>query len=137
MFAVQPDHYLALGIQPEASLAEVRAAYLRVMRESHPDVRPGDEQAALRAREANAAWEVLSDAARRGAYDRLRRRRQDGSTTTSVVVVRSAAEEARLSAYREQMDALGRRFRASALKVGAAICLVGLGLLAGAASVAA
>ena len=133
MCAVQPDHYLALGVAPDASAAEVRAAYLRVMRESHPDLRPGDGGAAHRAREANAAWEILGDAARRGAYDRLRQRRAEGTVTTGVVVVRSAADEARLAAYREQMDALGRRFRAGALRVGAAICLLGLGLLAGTA----
>ena len=65
------DHYQALGVQPHASAAEVRAAYLRLMRASHPDLRPGDAAAAEQARRANAAWEVLGDSARRASYDRL------------------------------------------------------------------
>lgn len=57
---------------PDAGHQEIRAAYLKVMRDTHPDHRPGDERAADRARAANAAWEVLGDSARRAAYDRLR-----------------------------------------------------------------
>jgi curved DNA-binding protein CbpA len=70
---VQPDHHLALGITPAASNAEVRAAYLRVMRASHPDLRPGDRHAGELARAVNAAWEGLGDETRRGVYERLAR----------------------------------------------------------------
>lgn len=59
-------------MRPDAEHQEIRAAYLRLMRDSHPDYRPGDERAADRARAANAAWEVLGDSARRASYDRLR-----------------------------------------------------------------
>lgn len=66
------DHYAALGVSPSASQTEVRAAYLRVMRASHPDHARDDPGAADQARRANAAYEVLGDAAARAAYDRLR-----------------------------------------------------------------
>jgi curved DNA-binding protein CbpA len=125
---VQPDHYLALGLTPDASQAEVRAAYLRVMRDSHPDRRPGDTTAARRARTANAAWEVLGDAARRGTYDRLQGRGSD------VKIVRSGADEARIAAYREQVTAFSRQFQSAALRTGFVVCLLGLVLLAGAAA---
>lgn len=59
-------------MRPDAERHEIRVAYLRLMRDSHPDYRPSDERAADRARAANAAWEVLGDSARRAAYDRLR-----------------------------------------------------------------
>ena len=67
-----PDHYLALGVTPQAGPEEIRRAYLQVMRETHPDRRPDDWSAQQAARAANVAWEVLGDPARRAAYDRLR-----------------------------------------------------------------
>lgn len=69
------DHYAALGLSPAASQTEIRAAYLRVMRDSHPDHARDDPTAADQARRANAAYEVLGDVAARAAYDRLRRGR--------------------------------------------------------------
>lgn len=66
------DHYDALGISGHADFATVREAYLRVMREHHPDLRPSDPRALERTRRANAAWEVLGNSARRASYDRLR-----------------------------------------------------------------
>ncbi|HWB70927.1 MAG TPA: J domain-containing protein [Egibacteraceae bacterium] len=66
------DHYEALGVHRWADPRAIRAAYLQAMREHHPDRRPGDPAAAAVARRANAAWEVLSDPARRAAYDRAR-----------------------------------------------------------------
>jgi curved DNA-binding protein CbpA len=65
------DHYRTLGVAPDADAVAVRAAYLRVMLDNHPDRRPGDPAAAATARRANAAWSVLRDATRRDAYDRL------------------------------------------------------------------
>ncbi|CAN5117871.1 hypothetical protein BH20ACT9_BH20ACT9_19310 [soil metagenome] len=69
---MREDHYRTLGVAPDADAAAVRAAYLRVMRDNHPDRRPGDPVAAATARRANVAWSVLRDDTRRDAYDRLR-----------------------------------------------------------------
>lgn len=126
---VQSDHYLALGITPDASDAEVRAAYLRVMRESHPDRRPGDPTAEESSCAANAAWEVLGNAARRGAYDRLQFVRPDGRTGHAVRVMRSEDDEARAAAYRAQGAAYGREFHRASLRIAGGVFVVGLLLL--------
>ena len=61
------NHYEVLGVAPDASAAEVRAAYRAKARDHHPDA-GGD---AARMRQLNAAWRVLGDATRRAAYDRV------------------------------------------------------------------
>lgn len=73
----EPRHYEELGIAPTAAPAEIRAAYVALAREHHPDRladRDAAEQAASAARMAriNAAWTVLSDPGRRAAYDSRR-----------------------------------------------------------------
>ena len=66
------DHYEVLGVSPQARSGEIRAAYRRLMREHHPDLRPGDPSAEEMARRLTAAWAVLSRPSRRAAYDRTR-----------------------------------------------------------------
>ena len=63
------DHYAVLGVQRGASEDEVRAAYRRAARASHPDLHPGDATAHERFKRVQVAWEVLGDPARRAAYD--------------------------------------------------------------------
>ncbi|HEU5085488.1 MAG TPA: J domain-containing protein [Acidimicrobiales bacterium] len=70
----EPRHYDELGVPPTATTAEIRAAYVALARRHHPDRMngsPAPEQARAAARMAavNAAWTVLSDPARRAAYD--------------------------------------------------------------------
>jgi hypothetical protein len=73
-------HYEILGVDPSASMAEIRRSYLRLARESHPDRHAGSETARLEAeqrmRRINAAWAVLGDVDERSAYDRERLRGQ-------------------------------------------------------------
>lgn len=69
------DHYAALGVAPDASLEEIRAAWrLRVVA-FHPD-RFRDEgqrsQAEHLSQQANAAWQTLSNPALRARHDRQR-----------------------------------------------------------------
>lgn len=66
-----PDHYAALGLEPDASQRDIRRAYRRLMRQYHPDARPGD--GGRRAREINAAHDILTNPLRKADYDRLRR----------------------------------------------------------------
>jgi curved DNA-binding protein CbpA len=63
------DHYSVLGVQRGASDDEIRAAYRRAARASHPDLNPGDATAAERFKRVQVAWEVLGDPSRRAAYD--------------------------------------------------------------------
>ena len=64
------DYYDILGVPRSADEKEIRQAYRRLARQHHPDVNPGDEEAAERFKTINAAYEVLSDADKRGKYDR-------------------------------------------------------------------
>lgn len=59
------DHYSALGINTNSTDDEVRQAYMRQAREHHPD-KGGDKDAFQR---IQAAYEVLSDPAKRSQYD--------------------------------------------------------------------
>ena len=64
------DLYEVLGVRRAATAADVRRAWQRKSRALHPALNPGDPVAAERYREVAHAWEVLSDAKRRAAYDR-------------------------------------------------------------------
>jgi DnaJ-class molecular chaperone len=72
MAAVQfKDYYKTLGIDRTATDKDIRAAYLKMARQYHPDKNKGDKQAEERFKEINEANEVLSDAEKRKMYDRF------------------------------------------------------------------
>lgn len=62
---VSQDHYAVLGINKEASEPEIKRAFRKLARDSHPD-KGGDEETFIKLREAH---EVLSDPAKRREYD--------------------------------------------------------------------
>ncbi len=62
------DPYRVLGVTPEASGAEIKAAYRRLVKQHHPDA-GGDDTTILA---LNAAWEELGDPERRRLHDRQR-----------------------------------------------------------------
>ncbi|MHC4416365.1 MAG: DnaJ C-terminal domain-containing protein [Planctomycetota bacterium] len=64
------DYYERLGVRRDASAEEIRKAYRRLARKYHPDVNKSPE-AATRFAEMQEAYEVLSDAQKRKAYDRF------------------------------------------------------------------
>src|ERR1700710_1607480 len=63
------DFYLILGVEREATLADVKRAYKRLARKYHPDINPGDRMAAAQFRQIAEAYETLSDEERRQRYD--------------------------------------------------------------------
>lgn len=119
------DHYLALGVRPDADRDEIRAAYLRLMREYHPDRRPGDPRAADTARRANVAYHVLGDPARRARFDRAGT--QAATRATSAESVRAAAQARR--AYSEAQREYRRAFSHACLRVGVAVVVLGMAVL--------
>lgn len=64
------DYYQILGVDRDASAGEVKKAFRRIARETHPDAHPDDPEAEERFRAAAEAYEVLSDPERRARYDR-------------------------------------------------------------------
>jgi curved DNA-binding protein CbpA len=64
------DPYRVLGVDPGASRQDIARAYRRAVHGAHPDARPADPRAAARFRELTDAYDLLSDPARRAAYDR-------------------------------------------------------------------
>lgn len=124
------DHYEVLGVSPAASRQEVRAAYLRVVREHHPDHRPGDATSEETVRAANAAWEVLGDDDRRAAYDRLRtaRRARAAPQGTSAVRRPTNARVVR-SAYSDERERFQRQFSRSLFHYATGAFVVGTVLL--------
>lgn len=64
------DPYAALGVAKTAPQDEIRKAYKKIARESHPDLNPGDPAAEARFKAAASAWELLKDPEKRGRFDR-------------------------------------------------------------------
>ena len=64
------DHYSVLGVERQATAEAIRAAYRKLARQYHPDVNKSPD-AATRFAEVQEAYEVLSDAEKRKAYDRF------------------------------------------------------------------
>jgi DnaJ-class molecular chaperone len=61
--------YDVLGVERGASQDEVKKAYRKLARESHPDVNPDNPEAEARFKEATQAYEILGDAGKRALYD--------------------------------------------------------------------
>ena len=64
------DPYRVLGVDPDASGRDIVRAYRRAVHDAHPDIQPGDPQAAARFRALTDAYGLLSDPGRRADYDR-------------------------------------------------------------------
>jgi molecular chaperone DnaJ len=60
--------YESLGVSKNASQAEIKKAYRKLVREVHPDTNPGNEE---RFKEVQSAYDVLSDHDKRKRYDTM------------------------------------------------------------------
>ena len=99
------DPYKVLGVSRDASDEEIKKAYRRLAKKYHPDLNPGDAEAARRMQEVNAAYEQIKEPekAAQGSYDHdpFGGSRQGGSSYTS-----AAAQYIRFRRYREALNAL-------------------------------
>ncbi|MEM7793418.1 MAG: DnaJ domain-containing protein [Cyanobacteria bacterium P01_C01_bin.118] len=64
------DYYARLQVSPDASQAEIKAAFRRLARRYHPDLNPDDPGALEKFRALHEAYEVLIDQVQRQQYDR-------------------------------------------------------------------
>ncbi len=64
------DPYQVLGINRDATDKQIRSAFLKLAKTTHPDLNPGDAKAEERFKAVNAANDLLSDAERRAQFDR-------------------------------------------------------------------
>lgn len=55
------DPYKVLGVSPEASDEEIKRAYRKLAKQYHPDLNPGDQEAAQKMQAINAAYEQIKD----------------------------------------------------------------------------
>ncbi|OBS10332.1 molecular chaperone DnaJ [Acidihalobacter prosperus] len=65
------DYYEVLGVERSAGDDELKKAYRRLAMKYHPDRNPDDAEAVEHFKEAKEAYEVLSDAQKRAAYDQF------------------------------------------------------------------
>ena len=63
------DLYKILGVDKNATQAEIKKAYRKLARKYHPDANPDNKEAETRFKEISAAYDVLSDPEKRKQYD--------------------------------------------------------------------
>ena len=63
------DYYSILGVDKNASSDDIKKAYRTLVKKYHPDLHPGDKEAAEKFKEINEANEILSDDKKRKQYD--------------------------------------------------------------------
>jgi molecular chaperone DnaJ len=74
------DYYEILGVGRNASDPEIKSAYRKLALKYHPDRNPDDPTAEEKFKEASEAYSVLSDAQKRGNYDRFGHQGVKGAT---------------------------------------------------------
>lgn len=61
--------YSALGLKKSATDAEIKKAYRKIAKDSHPDLNPGDSAAEAKFKAASAAYDLLKDKDQRRRFD--------------------------------------------------------------------
>lgn len=91
------DPYAALGLTKSATAADIKKAYRKLVRTSHPDLHPDDTGAEARFKAVTAAHDLLKDPATRARFD-------------AGEIDATGAERAPRTYYRDHADAPGRGF---------------------------
>lgn len=98
-----PNPYTTLQVDRGATQDEIKRAYRKLAKELHPDLHPNNPASARRFKDINAAYDVLSDEAKRRQYDR------------EVAKAAATADRSHASSFEDGLDAFfggrGRGFR--------------------------
>ncbi|XP_038597351.1 dnaJ homolog subfamily C member 17 [Tachyglossus aculeatus] len=104
---LQLDLYALLGVEEKAADKEVKKAYRQKALTCHPDKNPDDPQAVELFHRLSQALEVLTDAAARAAYDKIRRARKQAAERTQKLDERRKKVKLDLEARERQAQAQG------------------------------
>ena len=66
------DHYAVLGVSSTASAEAIKKAYRRLIKQYHPDLNPGSQEALDKTKAFNRAYDILSNPEKRREYDSAR-----------------------------------------------------------------
>ncbi len=110
------DPYKVLGVSPDASDEEIKRAYRQLAKQYHPDRNPGDEEAAKKMQEINAAYEQIKNPEKAGpqpgsgyGYDPFGgsyQRSYSGSSGSGDSYQQAAYNYIRYGRYREALNVL-------------------------------
>jgi molecular chaperone DnaJ len=95
---MEKDPYEVLGLSRDASQDDIQQAHRKLVRKYHPDANPEDPRAEERFKEAQQAYEVLSDEKKRREYDEGLRTSSRGSPGRARSGERSSRPRARAGA---------------------------------------
>ena len=77
--AEKRDYYEVLGVSKDADQETIKKAYRKLAKKYHPDMNPGDQEAADKFKEASEAYAVLGNEDKRRQYDQFGMSAFDGS----------------------------------------------------------
>ena len=114
------DPYKVLGVSPDASDEEIKRAYRRLAKQYHPDLNPGDEAAAKKMQQINAAYDQIKNPEKSqqqssggyGGYDPFGgygsyQQRSYSESDNSDSYQQAAYNYIRFGRYQEALNALG------------------------------
>ncbi|EPQ03976.1 DnaJ like protein subfamily C member 17 [Myotis brandtii] len=102
---LQMDLYALLGIEEKAADKEVKKAYRQKALSCHPDKNPDNPRAAELFHQLSQALEVLTDAAARAAYDKIRKAKKQAAERTQKLDERRKKVKLDLEARERQAQA--------------------------------
>ena len=111
------DPYKVLGVSPDASDDEIKRAYRSLAKKYHPDLNPGDTEAAKKMQEINAAYEQIKNPEKAssgpqggyggyGSYGGGYRQRSYQEETSGEQYQRAAYQYIRFGRYEEARNVL-------------------------------
>ena len=98
------DPYKVLGVSPDASDEEIKRAYRRLAKQYHPDLNPGDEIAAKKMQEVNAAYEQIKNPDKNPGYGSYGSNSRSGSSGADYQ--QAAYNYIRFGRFREALNVL-------------------------------